>query len=332
MILSDFKGRSNNLQLLKYIAAVLVIVSHSYTICYGTNEREPLYLLTNGQMTLGALAVGIFFCTSGYYVAKSLDRVKCGRSYFKLRCKRIFPPLLVTVIVTIILGAICSSLKAKQYFLSIGTYKYLLNAILIPVHNLPGVFENSPYMPTVNGALWTLPVEFGCYILCFLMWKLGFFEHKKSIIASVLVATVSALCLIMLGNRIPMIYAILRPILLFYVGVLFYINRNYIKLNLVIFALLIAVIIVGSLFGVLNFVFVICFTYIVMYIVSLNHQIHSKMAIGGNWSYGVYLIAFPIQQLLVCNTAVPKNVIANSFVTIVIASIYGYIINKYIEK
>ena len=54
---------------------------------------------------------------------------------------------------------------------------YLLNSIMILVHNLPGVFCNN-INTSVNGPLWTLPVEFLCYIMCYLAYKMHILSRK----------------------------------------------------------------------------------------------------------------------------------------------------------
>ena len=47
--------------------------------------------------------------------------------------------------------------------------RYLYNIILYPIFNMPGVFTNNPYPVTINGSLWTLPVEVFCYLMLPLM-------------------------------------------------------------------------------------------------------------------------------------------------------------------
>ena len=97
MRLTEFKGKSNNLQLLKFLAAVFVVASHSFALSAGSSENEWFMKLTDGQMSLGGAAVSIFFCAGGYFIAKSIDRVQSGITYFKIRILRIFPCLMVVV-------------------------------------------------------------------------------------------------------------------------------------------------------------------------------------------------------------------------------------------
>lgn len=61
MRLTEFKGKSNNLQLLKFLAAVFVVASHSFALAAGSSENEWFMKLTDGAMSLGGAAVSVFF-------------------------------------------------------------------------------------------------------------------------------------------------------------------------------------------------------------------------------------------------------------------------------
>lgn len=177
--LVDIKGKSNNLQALRFIAAVMVIISHSFSVGMGDSSKEWFIILTNGQLSMGNLAVAVFFCAGGYLIAKSMCKAKKFSTYFKARINRIFPLLIIVVGLSMfLLGPIMTNLNLKDYMSDVTLYKYALNGLLIPVHELPGVFSNNIYGPTVNGSLWTLPVEFLCYIGCFLLYKLQMLKKK----------------------------------------------------------------------------------------------------------------------------------------------------------
>lgn len=107
---------------------------------------------------------------------------KSAKAYFRARCLRILPPLWMVVLLSVfILGPVMTKLSAGEYFASGITWTYLRNLILVPTHPLPGVFEGH-LTSSVNGSLWTLPLEFICYILCFVFYKLGLAEGKKPLL------------------------------------------------------------------------------------------------------------------------------------------------------
>ena len=55
-------GRNNNLDLIRFVASIMVIFSHSFPIALGMEQWDPLAILTNDQISFGSLAVSIFFC------------------------------------------------------------------------------------------------------------------------------------------------------------------------------------------------------------------------------------------------------------------------------
>lgn len=161
-------SRCNNVNLIKLISAFAVIISHSSPL-FG--ESSVLLSALLSHLPLGTIAVSTFFFFAGLYIAKSCESHPTPSSFFRTRCKRLIPELaLVTAACVFIVGPIFSIYKLSDYFSRPATYAYLLNAFLIPVHNLPGVFLNNPYGSTVNGSLWTMPVEF--FLLCMLLYRI----------------------------------------------------------------------------------------------------------------------------------------------------------------
>ena len=66
VILGDVaRNRDNNLNLIRMIAALAVLVSHAYPIALGPDAVQPLQRLTGN--TLGGLAVAVFFVISGFF-------------------------------------------------------------------------------------------------------------------------------------------------------------------------------------------------------------------------------------------------------------------------
>ncbi len=60
--------KSTNLHFSRFIAAILVIFSHSFVITQGKVSDEWLFKLTKGQLDFGALAVAVFFLGGGIWL------------------------------------------------------------------------------------------------------------------------------------------------------------------------------------------------------------------------------------------------------------------------
>lgn len=149
----------NSLDLLRFVAASLVLYSHQHALL---GLQEPTLL---GLGSLGTVGVSIFFFLSGALVCMSWERDPDCRRFFIRRGLRIFPALWVVVILTaLVLGPLVTTLDMGAYFAAADSWRYLGNGFLLISHVLPGVFLDNPYPSAVNGSLWTLPLEFLCYL------------------------------------------------------------------------------------------------------------------------------------------------------------------------
>lgn len=328
------KGRNNNLNLIRFIAASLVIISHAYPLTSIGKTEDFCSFITDGNLTFGGIAVSIFFFYGGFLILKSLDRIQFAFPYFKARILRIIPPLaFVTFMLTFVFGPLLTTKDFFSYITDGRTYKYLLNSVLLLVHNLPGVFENNYYGATVNGSLWTLPVEFLCYILCFACYKAGIGKKAKWTILPVFAIYFCAD--FFFKNNNPLLREALRPMMLFYMGMLAYIYMDKIRLGYQSLVLGISILILGifvnNIIPIYNFLIIITFPLILLW---LGFGCSYKFATFGTkceCSYGMYLCAFPIQQSLVCffPSITP---IMNMILAIPLSVVGGIIIFYLIEK
>lgn len=291
--------KSNNLQLMKFLSAIAVIVAHAFPLS-GNGDYDYLETLTAGQIDLGQLAVSIFFLTGGVLITKSMIRLKTARSYFYARIIRILPPLIVVVLLCILGGSLITQLTISEYYTSSETYKYLLNMILIPYHTLPGVFVHNEYISTVNGSLWTLPVEFLCYIACYIIYKLQGLKEKNILFFFLLY-----LALAVAGYRFADLYpqfetisALLQPCYFFLLGILCYTYKDKIPLR----GFLFVASLIGTCAGfVLHQKYIavwVFLPYLILYLAFMEKQISNIFSFLGNYSYTIYLCAFPIQQFI----------------------------------
>lgn len=321
--------RSNNLNLVKFIAALFVIISHAYPLCKGAEYNDILSDLSRNSIAFGSLAVAIFFMSSGFFVTKSLLKSKDSKKYLHNRFIRIFPPLWFTLLVCILVcGLFFSTYNLGKYFLSIDFLKYCLNFILIPIHNLPGVFMNNIYPGVINGPLWTLPIEFVCYLVLLLAYKLNLVNKKsyKYVALLVIVAFVGI-------NLIPLsIKGYIQPCFLFFWGSFYWIYRDkitmkntYFLISLVAFVLLIVL----GYGQVASFLFV---PYLTLYIAFCLPQCNNRLASLGNLSYDIYLCGWPIQQMVISLFGGSMLVGMNILISIPLSILVGYITYSLVEK
>ena len=241
--------------------------------------------------------LAFFFLFGGFLIARSCEHHPEAKKFFSARILRLFPELLFVVILTaFVFGPLFSTLSPVEYFTNPQTYKYLLNGVLIMVHQLPGVFTNNPSGDVVNAALWTLPVEFICYILCFISYKLTKFDKKKFLLLSVPVFVLAAVYYVKFS---PLQLSVVRAVLLFYLGVLIWVLRDHITISPVLGLATIVLWFVMVFRGIDNLAMLTVFP-IVCFCLAYGMGNHfSKFGTKFELSYGIYLWAFPIQQVLV---------------------------------
>jgi peptidoglycan/LPS O-acetylase OafA/YrhL len=163
--------RQNNFDLLRLIAAIAVLFSHSFPM---VGETEP----TIAGTTLGTTAVWVFFAISGYLIVGSWDHTRNVVAFLIKRALRIVPAYLVMlVIAALIIGPLESVFTFSQYFHSgTPTHFILVNLTFPPMvdQSLYGVVA-----PAINGSIWTIPFEVRCYVLVAAIGLLGLLRNPK---------------------------------------------------------------------------------------------------------------------------------------------------------
>lgn len=173
--------RTNNFDFLRLTAAIAVVLSHQFAL---SGLPEPLVF---EYQTLGGYAVMVFFSISGYLIASSWDREPVVEKFLFKRLLRIWPGLACTVVICgIVLGPLVTTLPLKDYFTSSVTRGFFETLFFHVKPFLPGVFPKSPVAYVPNGVLWTIPIEFRCYLYLAVLGLIGILR-KRWILMSLLI-------------------------------------------------------------------------------------------------------------------------------------------------
>ncbi|MCR5415877.1 MAG: acyltransferase [Pseudobutyrivibrio sp.] len=297
-------GRKNNLNIIRLVAALMVLYMHSLSVSIGSQTADVVGILTQGKELAGGLAVDIFFIISGFLICRSYDRKKSVASYFWARFLRIWPlTCVVTLVCAFILGPLLTEYTYSQYMH--GDILGFLKNIYFDSSNtlLPGVF-NKHYNHSLNGSIWTLQYE----VLCYILVALTAFVWRKFKASSVIVTIGLAVMYIMYtylgaGDIGPLSTGFLtnfsRLAMFFAVGSVFYLYGDKIILSNKLLVISIAGLIIGTLTTDFAVTFAVFGSYIIFYIAFQKRFIATWYDKVGDLSFGVYLMAFPIQQTLV---------------------------------
>lgn len=307
-------GRNNNLNLIRMIAASLVILSHSFPATQGHRAIEPLQLTTG--YTLGGFCVAIFFFVSGLLITRSYERNGI-LEYNIARAFRLFPALFVVLVLTVVvLGPLVTKHSLGEYISNGITWSYIpRNLTLISLqYELPGVFSNNPYGGAINGSLWTLFYEVSWYIGVVIIGALGFFRNKKlftifAFCSIVIMAGAGYFCWVagidLERGGAYRIFNALRLGFPFVLGMTAYVFRNRVVLSVPIsvaiwmMSAFVATVVPESAQIPLGFILTPAVSYTVLCLAYLPQGWTVRYNDVGDFSYGMYIYAFPVQQTLV---------------------------------
>jgi peptidoglycan/LPS O-acetylase OafA/YrhL len=289
-------GRTSGFDFLRIGLSLCIILWHGISLSYGPTVELVWWRGPVG--TAMHFVLPMFFALSGFLVAGSLDRCPTLVSFFGLRVLRIVPALAVEVTLSaLIYGPLLTSYTVGTYFSDPQFARYFLNMVGDIHYVLPGLFADNPVSATVNAQLWTIPFELQCYLAIGGLATAGVLKRRSML-----------LCIVIIGQSIWAWRALTLgdsggsggasgPVLVisFLVGVLFHVYRERIPLRPSLF--LIAL--VGG-FGLSSlphgaYFLPVPATYMVVYLGFLNPR-PMKLVASGDYSYGLYLYGYPLQQ------------------------------------
>lgn len=305
--------RDNNYNLIRFIAASLVLYSHSFPLA--VNGADPFLHMIG--MTLGTIAVDSFFVISGFLVAGSFFKKENIIGFCWARILRIYPALILSVLFCVfIIGFHYTQMRSIEYLTDPQTYSFLFKNMTLFFgleYNLPGLFELNPYR-AVNGSLWTLPYELKMYTrLAIIGTVLIIFQKmiKKHILKRVFLV----IAIVSISTNISNHFGFLSDVRIFkylevfcfgghvklfgmfFVGAVYYLYKEEICLYPRLFFLSLISLFISSIYKELFFVvYTLTLPYLIFYIAYIPNGIIRNYNRMGDYSYGMYIYAFPIQQ------------------------------------
>jgi peptidoglycan/LPS O-acetylase OafA/YrhL len=303
----------NNFDLIRMCMAMLVVWSHSFALYRGSEANEPLSLLTQGTINSGNLAVLVFFMISGFLITQSFDRSTGYWGFLKKRVARIHPGFIVA---TSICAFVVIPLYSRGTAYTLGTVGRTIgfNLLLQGYFPDPTPFTRNP-VEALNGSLWSIPFEFWCYLGVFALGGSGFLKPRlRPFLICVFIMLALVRCWLELTGRKPGAgiigqiigwpYTWFRVLPCFLAGMLAYQYRDRLPRSLPI-ALLGPVLVVAAVnlpvsiawkAAILGLIFPPAVAYSLFYFAFKKQLLDA--ARFGDFSYGTYLYAFPIQQML----------------------------------
>jgi len=310
--------RQNSFTFLRLFFALAVVFAHSFPL--GGFGQDPLARATGGQAQIGIIAVLGFFVISGWLITASAQRTPLWRFGLN-RAARILPGFTVMHLLTVFALAPAVMLwnhsDRLDYWDSLvvgpdSAVSYLTTNAQVRVtqYTITDLFRRNPGGAAINGSLWSLAPEMMCYVwLAVVAFARGL---RWKFTGALLFATVFTLHAI--GLRNP---AALLPVarvlehtntygfhlqlfrsayLAFLAGMMCYQFRDLLRWRGWMAGLALGLAVAACFAKCFVFVWPFTLPYLVLY---LAHRLpFHRVEKWGDFSYGIYIYAFPLQQLL----------------------------------
>jgi peptidoglycan/LPS O-acetylase OafA/YrhL len=292
---TTFNPKLNALNAIRLLLAVSVIIWHSYPLTGTTRPPPPV------TQILGESGVDGFFAISGYLIVSSWARTPHWWPYLKARFLRILPAFWVCLIVTALIlapvGILIGGHGFPPHYLTDAAMYVIRNAALkINEYGIGGTPTDVPYPHAWNGSLWTLWWEFLCYLGVLALGLSRLLRFRATIPA------VFTLCLV--GVILTDIGAVnnfyivngSRFGLMFAAGALIYQMRHLLPARWPIVALAAGVVVGASMLEDYRTIGALPLAYLLITSGALLKV--RALRFRNDLSYGTYIYAFPIQQIL----------------------------------
>lgn len=306
--LSSFNFADNSFGFIRFFLAMLVMSGHTYGL--GGFGDEPITLLTNSQESSGTIAVYGFFAISGFLVTRSFITSPSVFTFWVKRALRILPGFWLCLFVTAFLFAPIVYLAENGMLIGFLSYQpngpihYISTNFFLLMHeySIAGLLSKNPYPYAFDGSLWTLFLEAKAYIALGLLGILGVGGKKKYIVLVVFVLLWSFILFNTHVKESPnkFIRLIVDPSFLLYAtyfasGAVFYLFKDSISFNKHTFILFLCITLIAVKLNMLHPILPITEPFLIFWLAQhLPFKDFSKL---GDFSYGIYIYAFPIQQL-----------------------------------
>ena len=290
--------------------AMLVVWSHSFAF-WGSEDREPLSILMNGTYNAGNVGVLVFFTISGFLISHSYLHSENVLQFLRRRVCRIYPGYIAATLIGAFVIIPLFSSRAVTFsqleVLKVIGMNLLLRNYIPPTDAFGG--------SAINGSLWSIPYEFWCYIGVAALGMTSLLPKRFFCLAITILTMAVRVWLDLTGQKPgggliglivgwPYLWFVVLPCFMFGVSAYLYraaVPRSRILLiEVVTLLVLVANLPIQPLYrlALTNLVFPPTIAYVVFYAAFSGHFRLHGAARWGDFSYGTYLYALPLQNIL----------------------------------
>lgn len=298
---SGLYREENGYDLLRLLLAATVIVGHSFL--FVGDRTSPFDAFFRHQKPIGQIAVLGFFGLSGFLVAASCDRSRSVWSFLLKRIRRIFPAFWVCLLFSALVAAPLVALGRGIPVASLwdgehNAFSYVWRNALLVIRQ-PSIDQLFPHQPPalqlLNGSLWSLPLEFLCYLGLAVIGLAGLLRGNRGLLLVGLACLFGFRVLVVAGMNVPPAIPFLAAdiYLSFAVGVTLFAWRDSFAPNRAAALGLVAAVLFLLRGGGFEIGGAIMVTLAVVFVGAVL-----RVRLRHDFSYGLYIYSFPVQQVL----------------------------------
>lgn len=291
---SAYDSRCNNFDCLRFILATLVIWSHCFPL---SGRAKDWFTTASGQIDGGSLAVDGFFVLSGFLVTQSWCAAPELAVFAKKRLLRIVPALILALAFgSLVIGPFVTPGSFFRYLASSAPWLQFAGVGLNRFLLVPGAFSTNPIPDMINAPLWSLRYEILCYAL---VAALGLY-FKRSWSVAIFLLFLTSWTFSLLNSSLGAIpLATARLVACFAAGMLYFTFRDRISYHPALALAAMGILVATFLSGGFRAVFPIAGGYLLLFVAFTTELGLAGFGRYGDFSYGLYVLAYPIQQTLV---------------------------------
>ena len=293
---ADLRHEGNSFTALRWFLASAVMVSHAWDLTQPQRGIDPTVALLS--FPISHLAVLLFFTLSGFLVTGSLFK-RGVIPFLQARALRLLPGLWVMLLVVPpLLWLAFGTIDWATFAGSPETWRFLLRnaALLGKAYHLPGLFETHPLPSLVNGSLWTIPHEVRCYLVLAALAAVGLTQPRW--LCTLVISAGLLVHMLLPGTTVDWFDGSRWLAFSFFIGVLAWLWRDILPLSwpLAVACVAVALLLPPGTFG-KETLLQTAFAYLALLIAfRIPESWKAMSARMPDYSYGIYIYAFPAQQ------------------------------------
>ena len=319
---------NNNFDLLRFVFASIVFLAHS-------NALSLSLELQFTQNLSSSIAVKSFFIVSGFLIFMSYERSSNLTQYLSKRIRRIYPGYLFVIFSCALLGVFLSTLNFRDYF-TIDWLKYVFfNTFFLNFIEpaLPGLFQDN-ILSAVNGALWTLKIEIMFYVsVPLIVMGIKKYGVPPIFISIYLLSFFYQFLTNLWGGSLAAELSRQLPgqLVYFISGGAGYYYKDLFKRHYLLLVTMASLFFLIHSFGYMSFVEPIALAIIILYF-SLIFPYLGNFTKYGDFSYGIYILHFPILQALVQSGLFNSNPYLAFCLAVALVLVGAFLLWHFVEK